>query len=67
MNYQYELYEHYHDNGDDAPPTIEHAVICLRTNTYITGYESELEAKKGAQKLNNLDEIYKQNDRGYYV
>ena len=54
-NYKAEYYEHYHDNGDDMPPTIEPAIYCNKTNTYITGFKTLKEAEKRATELNNID------------
>ena len=51
MNYQAVDYEHYHDHGDDAPPTIEAAVL-TPTNTYITGFKNMSEAQNHADILN---------------
>ena len=50
--YQVEKYEHYHDHGDDAPPTIEWAVFCTTTYTRTTGFKNEEEAREWADKMN---------------
>ena len=50
-----EYYVHYHDHGDDEPPTIEPAVLCLESNTYITGFDSLEDAQQRADDLNKGD------------
>lgn len=55
------MYEHYYDNGDDAPPTIEPAVHCMPSNTYITGFDTMEEAQEKATRLNELETIHDNN------
>lgn len=50
MKYTALMYEHYHDNGDDAEPTIEPAVL-TPTGTYVTGFDTIEDAKEYADIL----------------